>query len=247
MRVLLFITGFRHGKEYEYFNRFLARLKTLNEICDVFIYCNNPDISSDIVSYFRMFGQKNKHLHITSSNIGFVMGAVEAVSNGIEMGIFKDYDYAIHLHPDVFITAESKLVDLLIANLDNDYVFLVNRSLPDDERFFSFDFFVFKPRLLKTNIFKDDLHGYGDIAEHYLSDMLARNHVKFKIVNRFGNDTWFPRRIDEHLNLYHEHDLGLVEALLSSLQTPNEQATVEVARWQPPTVDLVPPQGGQKR
>ena len=240
MRVLLFITGFRQVKEYDYFSTFLKRLNTLGDICDVFIYCNNPEISPDIVTYYKNFTQRNKHLYITSLNIGFGMGAVEAVSRGIEMGIFAGYDYVIHLHPDVFITAESAIIELLTANAANDCVFFVNTSEPDDRRFFSFDFFVFKPMLLQRNIFIDELHDYQDLPEHYLHDMLIKNGVKFKLVKRFENDRWSPRRIDEHLNLYHEHDLTLVEDLLKGFAEADGPPPTEVVGWQPPVVELHP-------
>ena len=218
MRVLLFLTGFGQVKEYDYFRRFLGRLAGLRDLCDVFIHCNNPDISADIVTHFKAFPQKNKRLHITTTNAGFTMGAVEAVSNGIETGLFRDYDYVIHLHPDVFITNDAGIVNLLRSNLENHDVFFVNRSLPDDARFFSFDFFVFKPRLLLRNIFRDELHTYHGWPEHYLHDMLIKHDVRFQIVKRFDDDNWMPRRVDDHLGLYHEHDLDRVEALLQTLE-----------------------------
>ena len=220
MKVLLFITGFRQVKEYDYFTAFLQQLPTLQHICDVFIYCNNPAISEEIVTYYRKFTQENKRLYITSVNAGFVMGAVEAVSSGIEMGIFSPYDYIIHLHPDVFITDDAGIMATLNDNLDNDCVFFVNRSMPHDARFFSFDFFIFKPRLLPKNIFIDALRTYRDIPEHYLSDMIASHNIKCQVIGRFDNDHWHPRRIDEHLKLYHEHDLTLVEDLLARRKPP---------------------------
>jgi|GEM_PF-5434729 len=59
MKVLLFMTGFRQVKEYDYFSRFLQRFQTLRHICDIFIYCNNPDISQEIVTFYRAFAQEN--------------------------------------------------------------------------------------------------------------------------------------------------------------------------------------------
>lgn len=244
MKVLLFITGFRQVKEYDYFSRFLRRLAGLGDLCDVFIYCNNADISAEIVTYYKTFPQKNKHLHITTRNAGFSMGAVEAVSNGIEMGLFGDYDYVIHLHPDVFITDDAGILKVLRSNLDNDNVFLVNRSLPDDERFFSFDFFIFKPRLLPRNIFRDELHTYDGWPEHYLFDMLVKHDIKHQIVARFDTNDWQPRRVDDHLGLYHEHDLGRVEELLTTLETAAPTADTPpgnaAAKWQPPLIQLHP-------
>jgi hypothetical protein len=246
MKVLLFITGFRQVKEYDYFARFLRRLNTLNSICDVFVYCNNPLISEEIITYYRGFTQANKQLLVTSVNAGFTMGAVEAVSRAHDMGVFEDYDYVIHLHPDVFLTDEGGILDLLNDNADSDCVFFITRSVPDDERFFSFDFFIFKPKLLKQNIFSEELHGYGDIPEHFLCDMLVKHEIEFRIVKRFDNDSWLPRRIDDHLKLYHEHDLGLVRALLSRLPDRVEPSRGGSPRpgtppWEPPVVALRPP------
>lgn len=238
MKILIFITGFRQVKEYDYFSRFLRRLNILNNTCDIFIYCNNSSISNDIVTYYQSFSQKNKHLYITSLNIGFSMGGVEAISSGIEMGIFSDCDYVIHLHPDVFIVSESKIVEILNDNADNDYVFFVNKSEPDNDPAFSFDFFIFKPKLLRRNIFIDKLYSYQDTPERYLYDVITENNIKFKLVKRFATDYWFPRRIDENLNLYHEHDLGLVEALLENLPKSDGCSRGEAVRWESPIVDL---------
>lgn len=213
MKILLYITGHRHVKEYDYFNTFLQKLKVLNTVCDIFIHCNYSNISSDIINYYQKFTQLNKQLLITTLNAGFSMGGVEALNSGFEMGIFKNYDYVIHLHPDVFITDDSYLMDIIINNLNNDIVFFITKSFPD-YRFFSFDFFIFKPKLLKENIFIDELYTYKECPEFYLHDMIHKYNIKFTFINRFNNDLWSPRRIDDNLKLWHEHDLTLIENYL---------------------------------
>ncbi len=213
MKILLFITGFHQLEEYDYFQKFLKPLR-LNNDCDIYIYCNNPKISTDILKYYQQFDQKNKHIYITSLNAGYRAGGVEAVSNGIEMGIFKDYDYVIHLHPDVFITDDSYLKQVLIENKDNDTVFFITKSVPNNDTYFSFDFFIFKPKLLKTNIFIDELYTFTTGPEFYLHDMIKKYNVKYTFIKRFDNDHWEPRRIDENLRLYHEHDLQKVRHAL---------------------------------
>jgi hypothetical protein len=215
MKILLFITGYRQLDEYNYFSIFLKQLN-MNTICDIYIYCNNPEIESDIVKYYQKFDQKNKYLLITSLNSGYRIGGVEAVSKGIEMGIFKDYHYVIHLHPDVFITEDAKLMEILTENLENDIVFFITESLPYDPRFFSFDFFIFKPKLLPTNIFIEDLYTFTDIPEHYLHDMIHKHNIKYTIIERYDTKWWEPRRIDDHLKLYHEHNLENVVNVLKS-------------------------------
>jgi hypothetical protein len=79
MKVLLFITGYRQVEEYNFFYLFLKQLK-INDICDIYIYCNNTNIHSDIITYYQNFKQKNKILFITSLNHSFRVGGVDAVS-----------------------------------------------------------------------------------------------------------------------------------------------------------------------
>lgn len=217
MKVLLFITGHRQLEEYNYFSRFLKRLK-LNAICDIFIHCNNPDIHNSIVNYYQNFNQQNKKLYITSISAGYRVGGVEAISEGIEMGIFKDYDYVIRLTPDVFIIDDNYLIEVLVENLNNDIVFLLNKSVPHDPKFFSLDFFIFKPKLLTKNIFIDELYTFTEITEHYFYNMIMKYNIKYIFVKRYNNDNWEPRRIDDNLRLYHEHDLNKVKSLLNYLK-----------------------------
>jgi hypothetical protein len=215
MKILLFITGYRQVDEYYYFNIFLEKLK-LNSICDIYIYCNNPNIQNNIINFYQNFNQENKRLLITSLNSGYRVGGVEAVSQGIEMGIFNEYDYVIHLHPDVFITDDLYLTQVLSNNISNDIVFFITKSIPDDPNFFSFDFFIFKPKLLTKNIFLDELYTFTDCPEHYFHDMIIKHNINYTFIKRFDNDNWYPRRIDDNLRLYHEHDMNNVVNLLQN-------------------------------
>lgn len=217
MKLLLFITGHRHLEEYNYFRLFLKHL-SLHSLCDIFIYCNHPNIQNTILNYYQQFEHENKRLFITSLNSGYRTGGVEAVSQAMDMGIFQDYDYVIHLHPDVFLTDDSYLLDVLRSNMNNDTVFFVTKSVPDDPRFFSFDFFIFKPKLLTTNIFKEGMYSFTDSPEHYFYDVIVKHNIQYTFIRRFDNDTYYPRRVDENLKLYHEHDLDRVVALLKSKQ-----------------------------
>ncbi len=212
MNILLFVTSHRQLDEYHYFRIFLEQLN-LNKICDIFIHCNNPEISSEIVDHYKKFNNKNKNLFVTTLNSGYRLGGLEALSKCLQMGVFNGYDYVIHLHPDIFLTSDSFLLETLNQNLNNENVFLVTRYFPEDNRHFATDFFIFKPKLLTINIFLAELSTYNDFEEHYLYDMIKKYNIKYKIIKRFDNDCWHPRRIDDHLKLYHEHDLEKVKTL----------------------------------
>ena len=211
MKILLFITGYDQVHDYLFFQRFLKKLP-LNDMCDIFIYCNKPDISEEIQTYFKEFNQKNKSLFITSKNAGYRVGGVEAVCVGMDMGIFQEYDYVIHLHPDVFMTDDVYLREILLENEKNDTVFFITKVLPDP-RHFAFDFFIFKPKLLTVNIFKEELYSFTTSPEYYLHDMIQKYQVKYTMVKRFYNDIGLTRRIDDHLKLFHCHNLSEAELI----------------------------------
>jgi len=207
MKLLLFITGHRQLIEYHYFHLFLKRLE-LNTMCDVFIYCNNSEIDKDLLTYYKEFNAP-KQLFVTTLNSGHRTGGVEAVSEAYDMGIFKEYDYVIHLHPDVFIIDDAPLKQIMTQNLTNDTVFFITHSIPN-EQFFSFDFFIFKPKLLPINIFKGP---FEECPEIHFHNIIKKHNIKYTIVPRYHDNLFFPRKVDM-LKLYHEHELDKVVQLL---------------------------------
>lgn len=222
MKVLLFITSHRQVKEYEYCAYFFNHLEKLNKICDIYIYCNNPDISEDILKYYKQFNIKNKKIFITNINDGYYRGGFEAMSIAYDNNVFKDYDYVIHCHPDVFITDDEYLMQILNDNYENDYIFLMTFSFPNDEKFLSGDIFIFKPKLLKENIFKYELSLFLSInipAEVHNYNMFHKYNIKYLIIKRFKDDNCRPRRISEYLKDWHEHDLSKVEDYINNRES----------------------------
>jgi hypothetical protein len=213
MKILFFITGFRQLKEYEYQAIFLKKCSLINVLADVYIHCNNPEISERIVTAYQSLPIKNKRLLITTKNEGFKMGLVEALADSFHL--FAEYDYVIHCHPDVFLVNEQPFVEMLMNNLSTPDSFLVSYSFPNDPTFFSTDLFIFKPKLLKINIFLDELYTWKDIPEHWLSHILKKNEIPYKIVQRFSDNYWHPRRIDM-LGFWHEHELERIEEYIKS-------------------------------
>ena len=49
MKILLFLTSHRQLEEYKYFNVFFQKHNKLKEICDIFIYINNSNLSVDVL------------------------------------------------------------------------------------------------------------------------------------------------------------------------------------------------------
>jgi hypothetical protein len=211
MKVLLFITSFGQIEELKYFVKFFKRLDKITRVCDIFLHCNNVNVPGDFITYFQQFEQPNKTLYITSKNAGYERGDMEKLSDMYDAGYFSSYDYVIQLHPDVYMFDDTYLMEVLHENLNNDTVFFITKSVPDDPKFFSMDFYMFKPKLLTTNIFKERLYTFTNMIEHYFCDCIVDNNIKFTFIKRFNNDLWTPRRIDDNLRLYHEHDLEKVK------------------------------------
>jgi hypothetical protein len=224
-RVLLFITSFRQLKEFEYYSFFFNRFTTLNKICDLYIHCNNKDISEDLVKYYKKFNVDNKHLFITSKNTGFNLGQLEALSDSYDKGIFRGCDYVINISADVFIIEEQPIVNLLKKNMKTDTAYFISQDLPDDKAFLTVDFMIFKPNLLAINIFKEALYEWKDWPEHYMYYILTKYNIKYELIKRFDNNTWHPRRIDNY-KVWHEHDLSLVEAYIQNLEKTSSALSI---------------------
>ena len=63
-------------------------------------------------------------------------------------------------------------------------------------------------------MFKEDLYTFECCPEHYLRNMILKNDIKYTFIKRFDNDNYEPRRIDDNLKLYHEHDMKNIIQLL---------------------------------
>jgi hypothetical protein len=99
----------------------------------------------------------NKRIYITDNSSGFRNGGLQAISEVVDMLALHphdcQYNYVSHMHPDVFICNEQPIVPLLEQELNSDNVFYCNLSLVNP-CLYSFDCFIFKPKLSSENIFK---------------------------------------------------------------------------------------------
>ena len=149
MKILIRLTGFRQNEEYKLFGLcFDKYCKQLKQYCEVFIHSNN--ILNNILDSVQYI-ETHKRIYITDKNAGFVNGGLEAVSDVVDMlKLFSNdcqYNYIIHMHPDVFICNEQPILSLLEKEVNSDNVFYCNLSLVNP-CLYSFDCFIFKPKLL---------------------------------------------------------------------------------------------------
>lgn len=225
MKVLIIMTGHQHNIEYKYFGQLLDKCKFLSSSdCEIFIHSNKKDNDiSENVKYI----QNKKTIYITNKNAGYRLGGIEAVGDIIDMLNLKNnstYDYVIHIHPDVFILNDTKLLDILNDELNTKNVFIVNRSF-NDIKSFSFDFFIFKPRLLKFNIFSN-YSQWTESPERFINNAILSNNIGYILIERFDNNHYAPRRIDLNF-MWHEHELEKIKNYINKKLHEHELNKIE--------------------
>jgi len=221
MKILLFYPSHRQLDEVKYSSAFFNKTAFLKKNSEVYLHCNNIEIDeSALKENVKQFNCKS-YITITEKNSGYLSGPSEAISDSYEMFLENEYDYVIHLHPDVYILNETKIVSALRANYDEDADFLVYelpKTVPWEpgvirERQYAFDFFVFKPKE-GNNIFKNfDLYWYHyprQAPERFLYDMIHGNNCSYAILDRgpFGSMMEGYRRGSdpEPFGIWHCHD-----------------------------------------
>ena len=216
MKVLIILTGFRQNEEYKLWGLlFEKHCKKLKQYCDIFIHSNN--ILNNILDSVQYI-ETNKRIYITDKNSGFRNGGLEALSDVVDMlKLFSNdcqYQYVIHLHPDVFICNEQPILSLLEQELNSDNVFYCNLSLVDF-CLYSFDFFIFKPKLLSENIFKNWQENVNS-PELYLYHCITKNNLKHVLLDIYI-DNWYleQRKSPDLLGLWHSHELDLIVDFLN--------------------------------
>ena len=203
MKVLLFYTSHRQRTEIKLSGLFLSKTTFLKE-CDVIFHCNDPSLDhSALQKYGDFFPNKNKTLIYTKKNTGYSYGHFEALADNFKM--FEDYDYVIHLHPDVYIVNENPIVNILNKYKDCSEVSFIGSKKASAIDCINTDIFIFKPKFLTFNLFK----AWEDIKEE-----VAPEDWLFKVVNDnkvpYVYEDRFESEVEEQWGIWHEHKLSYV-------------------------------------
>ena len=221
MKILLLYTSHRQIRELE-ISQFLYNHNDLLKTCDVLLHCNNPNIDKTIVSnIMRGFDSPNTRSIFSSINSGHHSGVAEAIDSVYNQLI--DYDFVIHLHPDVFLMYTEKLQQLLDDSSieDTDYIaWQMNKeyAMPvgrvrDTE--YASDFFIFTPKK-QNNIFKHFKEYWRENptsgCERFLGCQIHKHALNIKHLDRglYGG----MRAELEPFGIWHSHNLSQVEYFL---------------------------------
>lgn len=214
MKLLLLFTSYRQLEEFDYQAIFLKKC-TLLKNSDVLLHCNNPDISREILE------KKLNKLPVPSTKItygnnvgGYLRGQFQAITEVFDMEILQDYDFVIHLHPDIFITDERPIINLLSSDNEQSVLF-VSRIFGNAHPSFATDFFIFRPLNYLREIFSDWSlfeQKFELPLECIFFESIKKHGVDYLEVERFKTGRYF-RDIDQ-LGLWHEHRLEKIESYM---------------------------------
>jgi hypothetical protein len=201
MKILFFITMHRQLDELKIYSYFFNKFNHIKNF-DIFIYNTNKNISEQMVRNNLNLNTK-VYVHCDTNNEGYVLGLFSGLSQNYDL--YREYDFIVHLHPDVFILDDKKLYELLIDQKDKDIDFLVSQVVEAPFAYLT-DLFIFKP---KNNFISKYINYRNlDSAEKILFSIIEGNNLKKYLFSRYPNDEigGKNREIDEY-NIWHEHKL----------------------------------------
>jgi len=221
MKIAVLFTSHRQFPELDFHPAFFDRTTRLKKEADILFHCNNAVIDE---AALRQKLEKIPARSVTlryapqENTGGYPYGQFEAISDMWRFASLQQWDWVIHLHPDLFIADERPLLAALEAAEADGKQLLVSKVFGHRAPSFATDCFAFKPLPHIQPIF--------DAYRPFLKTpiVVALETIFFIEVHRSGvpyviaprhRHGHYHRDIDG-LGVWHEHDLRRVAAYLKS-------------------------------
>lgn len=209
MKNLLFYTFHRQIEEIYYSSLFFNKSDFLKSSFDVILHCNNPSVTYNQIKSVALF-DTNVDVIITSKNVGYSYGGIEATSDSFEL--FKQFNAVVQLHPDCYIVDSQNLQNTIKENFDLAAAPFYHIGRPA----YTTDFFIIKT---KTN-FLENCHANWksnpkDIPEHFLYDTATNLNLNTYKINRYPDMNGAGNRNIDNFGLWHEHDNNKLKQYLN--------------------------------
>lgn len=228
MKVLFFITGHRHLREYESQRRLFENFPQSFDF-DVIVYSNSsiktPEISELIGSLKQL-----KSIHSCMPNSGYLYGGVHCVRDAYHL--FQDYDFVVQHHPDVFIVDPRRAISCVKNAIEWNFDMLLSymvhyhgehgiaSPINNTNLYYNTDFFGFNPRKVNGSMF-DFSEGAG--AEVVFTKRVKESGHSFLIHDRSrlmldGLYSYTANSLGEgpdFSGIWHCHDIEKIERMIS--------------------------------
>ncbi len=221
MKLAILYTSHRQWEELDFAPAFFARTTRLKLEADVLFHCNNADVSESAIRekvaqipaksvYVRYEPQQNTG--------GYPYGQFEAIRDLWNHLDLSQWDWIIHLHPDLFIADERPLLEAIEQAERDGKEMLLTKVMGHRSPTFATDLFAFKPLPKIRPIFDSYLPLLATPIVVPLEALffieIHRALAAYTVAGRFAHGH-YHRDIDR-LGVWHEHNMDRVAAYLRS-------------------------------
>jgi hypothetical protein len=217
MNLALLFTSYRQFEELDLQAEFMRRASRIPSSVPVIYHNNNGKLAPSAISekLAKIPAVNIDFIHSPQKNAGgYPYGQFEAILDVWDK--LSGYDWVIHLHPDIFIVDESRLLEVIGQANRGGFAMVVTPTFGLKAPSFATDFFAFRPSGTPRGIFESFLPLQDAPIVVPLEDLfyieVHRAGVKYMVAHRFAHGH-YHRDIDQ-LGLWHEHDLNRVRAYL---------------------------------
>lgn len=217
MKICILYTSYRQFEELDYLAVLWPRLPYLSSSADVIYHCNNKNIQREELEkkLSKIPFRKLDLIYSPQKNVGgYPYGQFEAICDA--WGRLQEYDWVIHLHPDVFIIDEERLLGALRKADSEQADMVVCPIFALAHPSFATDFFAFRPSAVPLSVFESyhPLESTKVVVplENLFFIEVHRARLKYDVAHRFAHGQ-YNRDIDR-LGLWHEHHLQRMKLYL---------------------------------
>ena len=219
MRLAILYTSHRQWAELDYLPAFFERASRLKHQVDILFHCNNGQIDEAALrDKLAKIPARSVTVRVSPSKNtgGYVYGQYEAMADMWDHVDFSQWDWVIHMHPDLFIADETKLFGVIDQAERAGAELIVSAVFGHRLPSFGTDCFIFKPVPAVRGVFD----GYIPLlstpiripTENLFFIEVHRARLKYLVVPRYAHGH-YHKDIDRW-GIWHEHNLRRVAAYL---------------------------------
>jgi hypothetical protein len=218
VKIAILFTAYRQLPELDVIADLFGRAPRISSSVDVVYHCNNAGIATGAVQekLDRVPCKSRTLIHQPTNKGGYAYGQFEAICDAWETMIAGGWDWVIHVHPDVFIVDENKLLGVIeqadAAGAGGVFAHMAGNKHPS----YSTDFFAFRPTAVPKAVFQS----YECLLDEPV--IVPLENLFFMEIHRVGVKPFVTQRFlsgQYHqdldlIGLWHEHDLQRVRLFM---------------------------------
>jgi hypothetical protein len=218
MRVAILFTAYRQLPELDLQAEFFRRSGRLRNDVDIVYHCNNASVSTEeLKKKLDAIPCKSMTLlHHPCNAGGYAYGQFESIVDAWDTVVAGGWDWVIHLHPDIFVVDDERLLAAIESAHAADADILVTRIFGNKAPAFATDFFAFRPGRTPKSVFASwepfEKEPVIVPLENLYFVEVHKHRLETFVADRFKSGAYYQD--PDHLGLWHEHKLNRAWAYL---------------------------------